>query len=60
VTGKKLVSIVEHTYAQCKGMHVGYGHLGEYFLLGYRVSRCKGYKKGFAWLMMQTAGVIRL
>jgi hypothetical protein len=34
VTSKKLFPTVEHTYAQCKDVHVGYGHLGECFLLG--------------------------
>jgi hypothetical protein len=60
VASKKLVPTVEHTYAQCKEVHAGYGHSGECFLLGYRVSSCKGYKQGSAWLMMQTAEVIGL
>jgi hypothetical protein len=55
VVSKQLVPTVEHTYAQCKEVHAGYGHSGECFLVGYRVSSCKGYKQGSAWLMMQTA-----
>jgi hypothetical protein len=57
---KKLVPTVEHTYAQFKGVDVGYGYSGECFLLGYRVSSCKGYKQGSDWLMMQNARVIGL
>jgi hypothetical protein len=29
-----LVTVVEHTYAQCKEVHAGDGHSGECFLLG--------------------------
>jgi len=29
-----LVLVVEHTYAQCNGVHVVDGHSGECFLLG--------------------------
>ena len=29
-----LVPVVEHTYAQCKGVHAGDGHSRECFLLG--------------------------
>jgi hypothetical protein len=57
---KQLVPIVEHAYAQCKEVHVGYGHSGECFLLGYKVSSCKGYKQGSAWLIMETAEIIGL
>jgi hypothetical protein len=57
---KKLVPTVEHTYSQCKEVHARYGHSGRCFLLGYRVSSCKGYKQGYAWLMMQTGEVIAL
>jgi hypothetical protein len=46
VMSKELVPIVEHTYSQCKEVHAGCGHLGECFLLGYRVSSCKRYKQG--------------
>jgi hypothetical protein len=60
VASKQLVPILEHTYAQCKELHVGYGHLGECFLLGYSVSSFKGYKQGSSWLMMQTIEVIGL
>ena len=60
VVGKQLVPIVEHAYAQCKEVHVGYGHSGENFLLGYRVSSYKGYKQGYAWLVMQIVEVIGL
>jgi hypothetical protein len=31
--------------------------LGGMFPPGYRVSRCKGYKQGSAWLRMQTSEV---
>ena len=31
---RKLVPTVEHTYAQCKEVHVGDEHSGECFLLG--------------------------
>jgi hypothetical protein len=31
--------------------------LGGMFPPGYRVSRCKGYKKGYAWLRMKTIEV---
>jgi hypothetical protein len=60
VMSKKLVPTVEHTYAQCKEVHAGHGHSGECFLLGYRVSSCKGYKQGSAWLVMQIVEVIGL
>jgi hypothetical protein len=60
VVGKQLVPTMEHAYAQCKKVHAGYGHSGEFFLLGYRVSSYKGYKQGSAWLMMQTTEVIGL
>ena len=60
VASKQLVPTVEHAYAQCEGVHVGYGHSGEFFLLGYRVSSCKGYKQGSAWPMMKTTEVIGL
>jgi hypothetical protein len=43
VMGKKTSSkCKEHTYAQCKEACVGYGHLGECFLLGIQVSNHKG------------------
>jgi hypothetical protein len=48
---KQLVPTVEHTYAKYKEVHAGYGHSGECFLVGYMVSRCKGYKQGSAWLI---------
>ena len=51
---------MEHTYAQCKEVHVGHGNSVERFLLGYKVSSCKGYKHGSAWLVMQIAEVIGL
>ena len=60
VVSKQLVPTMEHTYAQCKEVHAGYGHSRECFLLVYRVSRCKGYKQGSAWLMMQTTEIIGL
>jgi hypothetical protein len=60
VTSKQLVPTVEHTYAQCKGVHVGHGHSDEVFLLRYRMLSCKGYKKGSSWMMMQTIEVIGL
>jgi hypothetical protein len=60
VVSKQLVPTVEHTYAQCKEVHAGHGHSGECFLLGYRVSSCKGYKQGSAWLVMQIVEVIGL
>jgi hypothetical protein len=60
VTSKQLVTTVEHTYAQCKEVHARYGHSGECFLLRYRVSRCKEYKQGSSWLMMQTTEVVGL
>jgi hypothetical protein len=60
VTSKQLVPTMEHTYSQCKDVHVGYKHLGECFLVGYRLSSCKGYKQGSAWLMMQIAEIIGL
>jgi hypothetical protein len=57
---KKVVPIVEHTYSQCKEVYEGYGHSGECFLLGYRVSSYKGYEQGSPWMMMQIAEVIGL
>jgi hypothetical protein len=60
VVSKKLVQTMEHTYSQCKEMHAGHEHLGECFLVGYRVLHCKGYKQGSTWLMMQTDEVIGL
>ena len=57
---KKLVPIVEHTYAQCKEVHGGHEHSRECFLLRYRVSSCKGYKQGYAWLVMKIAEVMGL
>jgi hypothetical protein len=56
----KLVPIVKHTYSQCKEVHVGYEHWGKYFLVGYRVLRCKGYKQGSTWLMMKIVEIIGL
>jgi hypothetical protein len=58
IASKKLVPIVEHTYAQWKEVHAGHGHLKECFLLGYKVSSCKGYKQNSAWLVMQIVEVI--
>jgi hypothetical protein len=57
---KKSVPAVEHTYSQCKKVHARYGHLKECFLVGYRVSSCKGYKQGSSLLMMQTSEIIGL
>jgi hypothetical protein len=60
VVSTKLVPIVEHTYAQCKEVHALCGHSGECFLLGYKVSSCKGYKQGSTWLLMKIVDVIGL
>jgi hypothetical protein len=48
---------VEHTYAQCKEVHVGHGHSRECFLLGCMVSSYKGYVEGSTWPMMQIVEV---
>jgi hypothetical protein len=60
VVSKQIVPTLEHTYDQCKEVHAEYGHSGECFLLGYRVSRCKGYNQDSAWLMMKNDEVIGL
>jgi hypothetical protein len=60
VASKKILPIVENTYAHYKRVHEGHGHSGELFLLGYKVSCCKGYKQASAWLMMQIVEVIGL
>jgi hypothetical protein len=42
---RNLVPTVEHTYAQCKEVHAGYGHLGECFILGIGCQAAKDIKK---------------
>ena len=51
---------VEHTYAQCKDICVGYRHLGENPLPIKRESSCEGYKNGSALLDMRQARAIWL
>jgi hypothetical protein len=44
---RNLVPEVEHTYAQCKEVHAGYGHSVECFLFGIGCQAAKDIKKAF-------------
>jgi hypothetical protein len=60
VASKQLAPNSETYLCSMQGIACGACTVRECFLLGYRVSSCKGYKQGSSWLVMQIYEVIGL